>query len=350
MNEYFTKVLQFFSFDVLVGRSWLDFVTILTPSVILIVGLFYLSVIFIKFQKWRIAAYGLCVLLTFVYLPYELIRQSTALARADANVKELQSNLHELLNTANLNHLQSATNQELSTEILDELIRGLEQDRKKDLLLVSWAIAENGKNALHQINDSQKSFADGIKSDLNKTKAEIIESRPPIEKISDSIVKRLDSDIDKLVETKMQSFRQEIDQSLDNFRDNINAFVQRELGTYQEKLAAITQQNVDELRSYSNKANQAFAEQVNKLNRESLQKMEATKKSIDGIGATIADVDLKNVAQQIKLITASIDRAQKKTDILFEYNECMRTAGVLDLAGKEENCKTKLNQSMGGLK
>ena len=78
--------------------------------------------------------------------------------------------------------------------------------------------------------------------------------------------------------------------------------------------------------------------------------MEATKKSIDGIGATIADVDLKNVAQQIKQISSSMDVAQKKADILFEYNECMRAAGMLDLAGKEENCRTKLNQSMSGLK
>ncbi len=350
MNEFIATVTEFFSFDVLKGRSWLDFVLILTPSVILIIGLFYLSVIFIKFQKWRLAAYGLCIALLIIYLPYELMRQATALARAEANVNELQSNLQGLLNSANINHLNEAANKEVSADILDELIQGLDQEQKKDILLVSWAISENGRNSLNQFNDTQKSFANEIKSNLNETKNEIIESRPPIEKISETIVKRLDGDINQLVESKMQAFRQEIDHSLDNFKDKINTFVLGELNNYQEKLSVITQQNVDELRNYSSKANQAFADQVNKNNRESLQKMEATKKSIDGIGATIADVDLKNVAQQIKNISTSMELAQKKNDILFEYNECMRTAGLLDLAGKEENCKTKLNQGMSSLK
>jgi len=350
MNEFIATITNFFSFDVLAGRSWLDLVQILAPSVILIIVLFYLSIIFIKFQKWRLAAYGLCIVLLVVYLPYELMRQATALARAEANVEAMHSNLHGLLNSANINYLNTAANHELSAEILDDLIRGLDQKKKKDLLLVSWAISENGRNSLNQFNDTQKSFATDIKSSLSETKDEIIQSRPPIEKISETIVKRLDGDINQLVETKMQSFRQEIDQSLDNFNGKINTFVQDELNNYQEKLAAITQQNVEELRNYSGKANQAFADQVNKINRESLQRLEATKKSIDGIGATIADVDLKNVAQQIKQISASMDFAQKKTDILFEYNECMRAAGVLDLAGKEENCRTKLNQSMSSLK
>lgn len=350
MNELIATMTNFFSFDVLAGRSWLDFVQILAPSVILIIVLFYLSIIFIKFQKWRLAAYGFCIVLLVVYLPYELMRQATALARAEANVEAMHGNLHQLMNSANISYLDGAANHDVSAEILDDLIRGLDQKKKKDLLLVSWAISESGRNSLNQFNDAQKSFATDIKSSLSETKTEIIQSRPPIEKISETLVKRLDGDINQLVEAKMQSFRQEIDQSLNNFNDKINTFVQDELNNYQEKLTAITQQNVEELRNYSGKANQAFADQVNKINRESLQRLEATKKSIDGIGATIADVDLKNVAQQIKQISSSMDVAQKKADILFEYNECMRAAGMLDLAGKEENCRTKLNQSMSGLK
>ncbi|WP_297325882.1 hypothetical protein [Nitrosomonas sp.] len=345
MNEFIAKVTNFISFDVLIGRSWLDIVSILTPSVLLIIGLFWLSYL-IKFRKWRFSAYALCLALTLVYLPYELLRQATALARADANVNEMHDSLQGLLNSANLNHMNDIANKEVSADILDELIRGLDRNKKKDLILVSWLISENEKNSLNQIDDKQKSLADTIKSSLNETKTEIIESRPPIEKISETIVKRLDSDINQLVETKMQSFKQEIDSSLDNFKEGINTFVQGELNNYQEKLAVITQQNIDELRNYSSKANQAFSQQANRTNQESLKKIDAAKDSIDEAGTTIA----QTVTKQVKQLAASIELAQKKNDILFEYNECMRTAGVLDLAGKEQQCKTKLNQDMSSLK
>lgn len=345
MNEYIAKVSNFISFDALTGRSWLDMVSILAPSVILIAILFCLS-FFIKFRKWRFTAYAICLLLVLVYLPYELLRQSTAMARADANVNEMHNSLQELLNSAHLTHLNAAANKEVSADILDELIHGLDQEKKKDLILVSWVIAENEKSSLNQIDDKQKSLADDIKSSLNDTKTEIIASRPPIEKISDTIVKRLDSDINQLVETKMQAFKEEIDHSLDTFKNNINTFIQGELNNYQEKLAVITQQNVNELKNYSNKANQAFSSQANKISQESLKRIDAAKDSIDEAGSTIA----QTVTQQIKQLSASIEHAQRKNDILFEYNECMRTMGLLDIHGKEQQCKTKLNQDMSNLK
>ncbi len=349
MDEFITKVLNMFSFDVLMERSWLDILSILAPSVILIIVLFCLS-FFIKFRKWRFSAYAACVMLTLVYLPYELLRQSTAMARADASVNAMHSNLQELLSSAHLSHLSVVANKEVSSNILDELIHGLGREQKKDLILASWLMAENEKNTLNQMDDKQKLLANEIMSSLNETKNEIIESRPPIEKISETIVKRLDGDINQLVEKKMQAFKQEIDNSLDSFKDGINTFVQGELKNYQEKLAAITQQNVDELRNYSNKANQAFSDQVNRVNRESLQKIDATKASVDGIGVAVANIDLKNVTQQVKQLSASIELAQKKNDILFEYNECLRTAGVLDLTGKVEHCKTKMNEGLSSLK
>lgn len=349
MNEFIAKIVNMFSFDVLIERSWVDILLILAPSVILIIALLCFS-FFLKNRKWRFTAYSVCVVLTLVYLPYELLRQSTAMARADTNVNALHNNLQELLHSAHLGHLNNVTNKEVSSNILDELIHGLDNEKKKDLILTSWLMYENEKNALHQMDDKQKLLADEIKSSLNATKTEIIESRPPIEKISESIVKRLDSDINQLVEKKMQAFKQEIDSSLDSFKEGINTFVQSELNNYQEKLAAITQQNVDELRNYSNKANQAFSEQVNKVNRESLQKMDATKASVDGIGVAVANIDLKNVTQQVKQLSAFIELSQKKNDILFEYNECLRTAGLLDLTGKVEQCRTKMNQDLGSLK
>ncbi len=345
MNELFAKVTNFISFDTLTGRSWLDFVIILTPSVLLIIGLFCLSFL-IKFRKWRYSAYFLCSVLALVYLPYELSRQATIMARAEANVNEMYSNLQGLLNSANLNHLNEMADQEMAATFLDDLTRGLNQEKKKDLILVSWSIAENEKKSFDEIDNKQQSFVNEIKTSLNETKSEIIESRPPVEKISDSIVQRLDSDINQLVEKKMHVFKQEIDNSLDNFKEKINTFVQGELNNYQEKLAVVTQQNIDELRNYSNKASQAFSQHANKTNQESLKKIDAAKSSIDEAGATIA----QTVTQQVKKLSASIELTQKKNDIFFEYNECMRTAGLLDLAGKEQQCKSKLDQEMSSLK
>lgn len=349
MNEFIAKVLNMLSFDVLIGRSWLDLLLILAPSVILIIVLFCFS-FFLRNRKWKLSAYSVCLVLALVFLPYELLRQSTEMARAEANVSEIHSNLQALLSTANLNHLKDVANKEVSSNILDELIYGLDKGKKKDLILISWLISENEKNSLNQIDDKQRLLADEIKSSLNETKTEIIDSRPPVEKISDTIVKRLDDDINHLVGNKMQAFKQEIDHSLDSFQEGINTFVQGELNNYQERLAAITQQNVDELRDYSNKANQAFADQANKINKESLQKIDDTKASIDGISAAVANINLKNVTQQVKQLSASLELAQKKNDILFEYNECLRTTGLIDLTGKEEQCRAKMNQDIGNLK
>lgn len=345
MNEFIAKVTNFISLDVLTGRSWLDIALILAPSAILILTLFCLS-FFIKIKEWRFTAFALCLVLALVYLPYELLRQSTAMSRADANVNEMHSRLQDLLNAANLSHLNDVANEEVSANILDDLIQGSDQQKKKDLILVAWAISENEKNSLNQMDDKQKSLTEEIKSRLQETKTEIIKSRPPIEKISDSIVKRLDSDINQLVETKMHTFKEEIDNSLDNFKESINTFVQDELNNYEEKLAVITQQNIDELRDYSNKASQTFSHQANKTNQESWKKIDAAKDSIDEAGTTIA----QTVTQQIKQLSASIEHAQRKNDVLFEYNECMRTAGILDLAGKEQQCRTKLNQEISSLK
>ncbi|MCE7913998.1 MAG: hypothetical protein DYH15_04775 [Nitrosomonas sp. PRO4] len=345
MNEFITKITNYISLDVLIGKNWLDYVTILAPSVLLIIGLFCLSLL-IKFRKWRFTAYFLCALLALVYLPYELLRQATLMTRAETNVKEMQSNLQELLNSANLGHLNEVADQKTAASFLDDLKGGLNQDKKKDLILVSWSMAENEKHALSEIDHKQQSLANEIKASLNETKSEIIESRPPVEKISDSIVKRLDSDINQLVEKKMDAFKQEIDNSLDSFKEKINTFVQGELNNYQEKLAVVTQQNVDELRNYSSKATHAFSQHANRTNQESLKKIDAAKNKIDEAGATIA----QTVTQQVKKLTASIELAQKKNDIFFEYNECMRTAGLLDFAGKEQQCKTKLDQEMSSLK
>lgn len=343
MNEYIAGLLNLFSFDKLMSRSWLDITLILAPSVLLIMALLgYLF--FLKTKKWKITIYATCLTLILAFLPYELLRQSAEMSRADANVEEIHANLHELLNSANINHLDNVADKDAAAEVLDGLLHGLDKEKKKDLILISWLMAENDKLSLGHIDDNQKSYADDIKLSLSDTKTEIIDSRTPVEKISDNIVQRLDDDINHLIEGKMQSFKQEIDNSLDNFQSGINSFVQTELTNYEEKLAAITELNIEELRGYSNKAQQAFAQQASRSSKESLQRLDDTKQSIDGIGVAIGNINLEDVVQQVQQIANSIERSQKKNNAMFEYNECLRSITLFDLSGQEEQCKEALNE------
>lgn len=348
MNEFIARFLNFISIESLMERGWLEVAQILLPIFVLTLVFLGLS-FFIRSRRLKTMVSTLCALLALVYLPYEFYRQSNVQARADANIAEVQTALRNLLDAAHLAHVKEIADKNAAAGMLDDMIHGLDQGKKKELVLISWLMAENERAALGQLDSKQQLLAENIKSDLQLTKNEIIDSRPPVEKISDTIVKKLDDDINVLVEKKMQAFKQEIDGSLDGFKESISTFVQGELSNYQTKLAGITQQNVDELRNYSNRANQAFTEQINKINQVSLKKLDDTKEKIDGIGAT-SETNLKNIMQQVKQLSASLEFAQKKNDILFEYNECMRTAGVLDLGGKGEQCKTKYNQDMGSLK
>lgn len=348
MNEFIAKMLKFVSPEALMEKGWLELVQILMPVFLLALVFLGLS-FYIQNKRWKTAASIVCALLGLVYLPYVFYRQSLVYAQANANIKEIQGALQNYLDSANLSHTKGMADKEAAAGILDEMIHGLNQEKKKELVLISWLMAENEKQALSKIDSRQKSLSDDIKSNLAVAKTEIIDSRPPVEKISDTIVRKLDDDVKVLIEKKMLGFKQEVDGSLDGFKESISTFVQGELNNYQTKLAGITQQNVDELRNYSNKANQAFAEQAHKINQVSLKKLDDTKESIEGVGAT-SETNLKNIAQQVKQLSVSLEIAQKKNDILFEYNECMRAAGVLDLGGKMEHCKTKYQQDLSVLK
>ncbi len=348
MNEYIAELSNLFSFDALAGRSWLDLTLILAPSVILILALLGYR-FFLNSKKWKITIYATCLTLTLAFLPYELLRQSTEMSRADANINEIQDGLQELLNTANLTHLNDIANQDVAAETLDELIHGLDQEKKKDLILISWLMAENEKLSLTQIDNKQQSLANEIKSSLSDTKTEIIDSRTPVEDISEDIVKHLDEEINHLIESKMQAFKQEIDGSLDTFQQGINSFVQTELNDYEEKLADITAQNIEALKNYSDSAKQAFTQQASKTNKESLQRLNDTQQSIDGIGVAIGKINLEDVIQHVQNLAASVEHSQKKNDVMFEYNECLRSTGLFDLSGQEEQCKETLNQAMENL-
>lgn len=352
MNEYIAELSNLFSFDALTNalnqRKWLEIALILSPSVVLIFLLFgYIG--FLKSKLWQWTIYTVCFVLVVVYMPFELMRQSTEMSRAQANVDEMRSTLQEFMETANLEYVNSLNNEEVAAEMLDELLNGLNAKQKKELIMISWLMAENEKQALDQIDDKQKVLADEIKTSVSTAKSEIIESRAPVEKISGDVVKRLETDVNHLLEERMSAFKLEVDKALDGFENDINSFIQTELDNYGEKLAAITQQNVDELRDYSSKASRSIAQQVNRINQESLQRLDDTKVSIDGIGAAINNIDLQVVVKQIKQLSGKVEKAQKKNDILFEYNECMRATGMLDLGGKKDECRETLNSALGGL-
>jgi len=353
MNELINKALNFISADLLMGRSWLDVLLILTPSVILLVTFFILC-FWIKNRNWRNFTLFMCVAVALVYLPFELLRQSKLMDRANTNVAEVQNKLQGLLNSTNLNHVSGLVTTESSANVLDDLVRGIDANKKRDLILVSWLLSENEKNSQNQIDTKQQqlqqSLAGEIKKRMSEAKTQIIESQPPVEKISESLEKRLDNEINQLISEKTQNLKQEIDHSLNHFKTNINAFVQTELGDYQQKLASVTEKNVEELRNYSSKASESFAEQINAINKESLQKIEATQQSIEGISARIDYTGVKKIAKQVKQLNASLEVSQKKNDIWFDYNECMRTAGILDFAGKENECKNKLKKEISSLK
>ncbi|MFZ1851542.1 MAG: hypothetical protein WAU15_04815 [Nitrosomonas sp.] len=196
-----------------------------TLPVFLLVLVFLGLSFYIQHKRWKTAVSIVCALLALVYLPYEFYRQSQISARANANVSEIQGGLQSYLDSASLTHVKGIADKEAASSILDEMIHGFNQEKKKELVLISWLFAKNEKSALNQIDGKQKTLADDIKSNLIAAKTEIINSRPPVDKISDSIVKKLDDDVKILIERKMQGFKQEIDSSLDGLKESINTFV-----------------------------------------------------------------------------------------------------------------------------
>ena len=178
-----------------------------------------------------------------------------------------------------------------------------------------------------------------MKLALSNLKQEITETQQPVEKIANDILSRIDGTISQLIENKIQLFNQTLNQSLENFQNEINTFVQNELNTYQAKLTEITQHNTDELQNYTRTAKQTFLDQINLANKESLQKLDETTKNIDQMKAALGGINFDQVANQVQQLSNSIKLAQERNEALFEYNECIRTAGIIDLIGKEEDCK-----------
>ncbi|MCB1935274.1 MAG: hypothetical protein KDF59_04970 [Nitrosomonas sp.] len=347
MYEYIAELSNLFSFDELTKRSWLEIALIVLPSIALIflmVG--YIAFLKTKFWQWTIYTVSFVVLIG--YLPYELMRQSTEMSRAQANIDELYGNLQAFLGEANLGYVNSFNDDAVAANLLDELINGLDANNRKELIMISWLMSENEKLALGQMDNRQKVFAEDIKTSVTTAKSEIIDSRATAEAISGDVVKRLETEVNQLLEDRMNAFKQEIDNALGGFESDINGFIQAELVNYEEKLAAITQQNVEELRNYSSQANRAIARQVDKINQASLQKLDATNVSIEGIGTAINNIDLQAVINHITQLSTTMERTQKRNDAQFKYLECMRTTGMIDLGGKKDECRTALDSALAG--
>lgn len=348
MNEYIETFISGVPLNAIGDRDWVEIASILGPSVFFIVGLFFIS-LFLRKRFLKKIIYLFCITLSLVFLPYELFRQSNEMSKADANIASTQASLKELLDASNRSHIDLLTDKDVATETLEKLLFDVSKEQKHSLLMVSWLIAENEIQARRHQDDKYQSLADDIKLTLSDIKEEIIDSRTPIQKISEEIHNGIDRDITQLIEIKMKAFNKEIDHSLQNFQKGVGTFIKDRLQIYDETLELISQKNIDELIHHADQARVTFADQINKSNQRSISRLEDTKKSVDNVGAKLASVNLEEVVTNVNQLSISVEDIQKRNQILFNYNECLRTVGIFDLAGKETECRDELNIAMDEL-
>lgn len=349
MIEFIETFVSGIPFNAVEDRSWLEIALILAPTVLLIIVLFLTS-FSLKRKFFKKTVYIICISLSLAFLPYELLRQANEMSKADTNITITQEGLKELLDASNLNHVELLADKEVASKTLEKLLFDINKEEKQALLTVSWLIAENEIQArLHQENKYQ-SLSDDIQSNLLIMKEEIIDSRPPAEKISDDILHGIEQDLTQLIEIKMELLNEDINHSLQNLQTGISNFIQNQVQEYDETLEVILQKNVDEFQQHANQERIAITRQVKDANLKSMKKLEDTKNSVDNVGAKLASVNLKDVVTNMNQLSVSVDDIQKRNKILFTYNECLRTVGLIDLAGKEAECRNDLNEAIDELK
>lgn len=352
LNTFIAGMINSFSISMITERSWFEITSILAPSIILILVLFGFSFL-LQNRNGKIATYIICLLLILLFLPYELYRQAATLSKAQANVAETESSLKTLLNASDLDHLENLVNEEVASGMLDEAIDQLSQQEKRELILISWLIAENEKRSRQFHQDQQAALTKAIQSHLDQAKQEIINTREPVDKISADILQHIEDDVSRLIAEKMQPFNHAIDGSLGSFQENIQQFMQNELKTYEEMLTSLTQKGIEELgnelKHHTYRAQRKFTQQIRQANEESVQKLNEAQRNIAQLNSTIEEINLETITAQIKLLSDSINTIQKQNDIRFEYHECIRSAGLIDLIGKEEECRKKLNNDTNDL-
>ena len=348
MNEFIETFISGIPLNAVGDRSWLELLSILTPTVLLIIGIFLTS-LFLKKRFFKKLIYLFCITLCLVFLPYELFRQATVMSKADANVASTQDSLKNLFDASSQNHTDLLTDKDVAAETLKTLLFGMNKEQKQALFMTSWLFAENEtQSRLHQDKEYQL-LGDDIKSSLAIIKEEIIDSRTPVQVISDEIQHGIDQDVTQLIEIKMQAFNEDLDHSLQNFQKSISAFIQDRLQEYDETLDLISQKNIEELRQHADQERVTFARQVNDANQRSIARLEDTKKSVDNVGMKLASANLEEVVANVNQLSISVDDIQKRNQVLFTYNECLRTVGLIDLAGKEAECQNELNLAIDEL-
>jgi hypothetical protein len=345
MKDFAIELINTLPLNAVEERSWFEIVSILAPSVLFISVLFGVS-FFLREKYLKQTVVILCVVLTLFFLPYELFRQASNIAKADEKIIVTQSQLKELLTASDLDHLEPLVDKEVASDMLAELIYDLSDEQKQVLIFMGWLIANNETKIKQYVDDKYQSLGEEVKLSLSNATKEIISTRMPTEKISEDILVRIDDDVSQRIEQKMAAFNQEIDQSLGDFQEKINLFIQDQLNEYEQTLVKITQKNTNELENYADRARISFATQLNRLNRASLRQLEDTKKSVDDIGTELASANLKSLTGDVKNLSALIEEIQKKNDILFKYNECIRKVGFIDFSGKEEQCRKEMNRSL----
>lgn len=349
MIEFIETFISGIPFSAVEDRNWQEIALILAPTVLLIIVLFLTS-FSLKIKFFKKTIHIICITLSLVFLPYELFRQANEMSKADTNIAITQESLKELLGASNLNHVELLADKEAASKTLEKLLFDVSKEEKQALLTISWLIAENEIQArLHQENKYQ-SLSDNIQSNLMIMKEEIIDSRPPVEKISDDILHGIEQDLTQLIETKMESLNEDINHSLENFQANISDFIKNQVQEYDEALELILQKNVNEFQQHANKEIIAITRQVNEANLKSMQKLQDTKNSVDNVGEKLASVNLQEVVTNMNQLSVSVGDIKKRNKILFTYNECLRTVGLIDLAGKEAKCRDELNEAIDELK
>lgn len=345
MKEFAIELINALPLNAVEERSWFEIVSILAPSVLFISVLFGVS-FFLREKYLKQTIIIVCVVLTLFFLPYELFRQASNISKADEKINVTQSQLKELLAVSDLVHLEPLVDKEVASDMLAGLIYNLSDEQKQAFIFMGWLIAENEAKIKQYVDDRYQSLDEEVKLGLHNATNEIISSRMPTEKISEDILVRIDDDVSQRIEQKMAAFNQDIDQSLGDFQKKLNLFIQSQLDEYKQTLVKITQKNTNELENYADRARISFATQLNRSSRASLRQLEDTKRSVDDIGTELASANLKSLTSDVKNLSLLIEETQKKNDILFKYNECIRLVGFFDFSGKEAQCRVEMKRSL----
>ena len=74
-----------------------------------------------------------------------------------------------------------------------------------------------------------------------------------------------------------------------------------------------------------------MANHMKHVNNESLQKLDATQKSIDQLGNMVENINQDNLVTHLKPLLTSIDLLKKQNKVHLEFSECLSLANVSEV-------------------